>query len=790
MAQPKKIVLDDDDVAAVQGAVPDRATLLRQARTVLTAMIAADPVNPPTPARARAQLEQRYGYTFGETYKRFANDAIREAFDQINDEPETPAAAAAPAVPPAKPSAPVPFVVSFGDDDELGVYDNAKPLPAPKKPAAPKASPPKASPAPSPARAKKPAPVSLTPTRDEVASNDASFAKPSAPATKLSPPTATQAPAKPVPLAKPSPPAGTQAPAKPDRVEQLDPATPTPKRTAKPSAPVPGGAGDIVSILRTMDTQLATTAARLDDETPTDNILVEMHLQLTASHTSLLRAVALNRVSSAASAMKPPARAPRKPAAKGSPAPSSSSSASTTPSPMSVDRDDSQEEGWDTISAEIGKNDTRLTLKIIANARAKLGNLIYTLENEAPELFLSLADLLEAEIYDTIPRILDGLNALARSVPIKEMDTNSQLVYPVAAGELFGVPQSGVSKLLESTAQLDSLPADSQILAMCAAPTGPRDLYAVIVAAGGSAPMLFRAEAGGNWKQTMFKEFLAGERVRSIAVVESDSAEDAGKVILNILYASEATPFRLQRVALPVNEYGVAGLKNGVLGKKLGDVPIVGSALGGPNGVLYAQLKDGLVTMSQFDLTTLRTVANASFSIAQLDTRGARPVVVASRNYAAMVVADVSPAFQDAASKAVLASSGRYLGVRVMIWRMIPGNIRLQLVVVASLVVEGLLETLGEQLTNLPCCLSDDGTLLFAIGARNSAINRPTRIYAVRAYKTGASLVYESAPTSEISESVLVSGQTGQLIAAHSDGSIRELVPSYAPSDFSWHLSA
>lgn len=786
-ARPAKKILnlDDDEDEPIVGGEFDVVEVERRVREMLSGVANLDKV---TLRTARDMLTDRYGYSFSTSATRdAANTIIKAVVIELAERPPapmavdpTPPAVPKPAAPPSAPKV-SPFF-TFDDDDAEAMYADSTPLPAKK--AAPKA-------APSPSRSKPAAPlskpaaplsgppaVSFAPTRDELASKEIDGDKA---AKQPSPTKAVKAP----PLAGPAPSiAGGAEPPKPDRDAQVSRKPSAPKRTA-PSAEVRGG-GEIGAILRGMDSAMAAALERLDDEQPSDTMLVELHLKLTAAHTQLVRAFAQNRVRSALSERA--SAAPRKPAAK---RPAKPAAAIVTPSPTAVAAAPPAdvEEGWYPIESEIGGDDAQLARVVIRAAKAKIADMADLFETDAPELLREQADLLEAEANTTVPPILEHLYALSRSVPIKEMDAKAQLIYPVEAGKLFGVAQSSASKLIESTAELPSL-AGGRVVAMCSSATGLRNVYAVVAVAGEPGYRLMHLAQGLNpWSDTGFRSFVADQSVISIAIADTPGSD---KTVLNILYETATTPFKVQKVTLDTpSEYsGNTKPLTGDLGKTLGGVRLAGTALGGPNSVLYAQLEGGTITMGQFDLTSLKLVSRGTFPIGKLDTQGVRPVVVASGQYVAMIVADVSPAFQNAAAVAVLAKSVYYLGVRVLMWRIVPGTLQLQVVAVTSLVVEGFRETMAEQLSDLPCCLSNDGTLLFAIGARGSVIVQPTRIYSVRAYQTGANLVYEGEPTTEISETTLLSGQTGQLLVAHTDGEIRELVPSYAPPDFAWQLSA
>ncbi len=770
----KKILLDDDDDEPIVVGGFDVVEFERRVREVLSGLETLDGV---TLRTARDMLTARYGYSFSAPEIRdAANTIIKAVVAELAASPPAPMA-----VDPTPPVAPAlkasPFFVSFSDDDDAGdIFAASKPIVPAKKAATPKA-------VQSPSRPKPAAPlsgppaVSFAPTRDELDSKELDNDKPEQ---KPSPSKAVKAP----PLARPAPIVAAPEPPKPDRSEQVSRKPSAPKRSA-PSTEL-GGGSNIGAILRGMDSAMAAALDRMDDEQPSDTMLAELHLKLTAAHTQLVRTFAQNRVKSALSVRA--SSAPRKPAAKRPAKPAAavvtaSSAAAAAAPPADVD------ESWDPIEAEIGRDDAQLARVVIRAAKAKIADMASLFETDAPELLREQADILEAEANDTIPAILESLYSLSRSVPIKEMDTNAQLIYPIEKAELFGVAQSSASKLLESSAELPSL-AGGRVVAMCSAATGLRNVYAVVAVAGETGYRLMHLAQGQNpWSDTGFRGFVADQRVISIAIADNGGAD---KIVLNILYETATTPFKVQKVTLDTpSEYsGNTKPLTGDLGKTLGGVRLAGAALGGPNSVLYAQLEGGTITMGQFDLTSLKLVSRGTFPIGKLDTQGVRPVVVASGQYVAMIVADVSPAFQNAAAVAVLAKSGYCLGVRVLMWRIVPGTLQLQVVAVTSLVVEGFRETMAEQLSDLPCCLSNDGNLLFAIGMRGSVIVQPTRIYSVRAYKTGANLVYEGEPTTEISETTLLCGQTGQLLVAHTDGTVRELVPSYAPRDFAWQLSA
>jgi len=786
-ARPAKKILnlDDDEDEPIVGGEFDVVEVERRVREMLSGVANLDKV---TLRTARDMLTDRYGYSFSTSATRdAANTIIKAVVIELAERPPapmavdpTPPAVPKPAAPPSAPKV-SPFF-TFDDDDAEAVYADSTPLPAKK--AAPKA-------APSPSRSKPAAPlsgppaVSFAPTRDELASKEIDGDKA---AKQPSPAKAVKAP----PLAGPAPSiAGGAEPPKPDRDAQVSRKPSAPKRTA-PSAEVRGG-GEIGAILRGMDSAMAAALERLDDEQPSDTMLVELHLKLTAAHTQLVRAFAQNRVRSALSERT--SAAPRKPAAK---RPAKPAAAIVTPSPTAVAAAPPAdvEEGWYPIESEIGGDDAQLARVVIRAAKAKIADMAELFETDAPELLREQADLLEAEANTTVPPILEHLYALSRSVPIKEMDAKAQLIYPVEAGKLFGVAQSSASKLIESTAELPSL-AGGRVVAMCSSATGLRNVYAVVAVAGEPGYRLMHLAQGLNpWSDTGFRSFVADQSVISIAIADTPGSD---KIVVNILYETATTPFKVQKVTLDSQSRYNASIKSliGDVGIKLGGVRLAGATLGGSNSVLYAQLEGDTITMAQFDIpsTAPKTTASGNssigeFSIGQLNTQDVRPVVVASRRYVAAIIADVSPDFQNAAASAVLAKSVYYLGVRVLMWRLVPGSTQLQIVAATNLVVEGLRETMAGQIGELPCCLSDDGTLLFAIGARGSPIVQPTRIYSVRAYQTGANLVYEGEPTTEISETTLLSGQTGQLLVAHTDGEIRELVPSYAPRDFAWQLSA
>lgn len=780
----KLLVFDDDDSDSTDANLPlNVAEFERQVRVMLSEQDLATV----SLRQARAQMTARHGYNLDTQLNReTANDIIRRVVNELTGEQSAPDSAPPP---PSKPAAPkaTSFFDAFGDADDLSTFASSAPVVAPKKAAAKKAAP-----APSTAARPKlstpltgPPPVSFTVSRDEAESNALEAGKPAAPKGP-SPAKAAKAPALPGPV--PQPDAAPPAEAKPDRTDQVKRPTSAPKRT-QAAGSFDGGASEIGKIFRAMDSDLAATLARMDDETPSDTMLVELHLKLTATFTDLMRAFDKNRIRSAVVSATPARapRAPRKPAAKTAPASSSSSAAAQAAAPAPAD---DEEEGWvQQTDAEIGRTDAQLVRAVLSAAKATIADLANLYVQDVPELLQETADLLESEVAAFLPLFLREVYAMSRSIPIKEMETNAQLVYPVEKGELFGVPQSGAGKLLASSAVLPALEG-GRIVAMCTTKSGLRNVYAVMLLDGSTQDyrLMHLAQGFNPWADTGFRAFRAGLRVIDIDLVD-DGVVD--RVALTIMYETERTPFLLQQVHLDARSQFVGGkILAAELGKSLGAVQLAGSALGG-NSLFYGQLDaDGLFTVGQFDLIKPKLIARAGYRIEKLNTQGVRPVVVASRKYVAVLVVDISAAFQDSAARAVIAKSNYYLGIRVLMWRVAEGSTALQLVAVTSLVVEGFRETLAEQFANLPCCLSDEGALLFAIGPQNSVITYPTRIYRVRAFKTGSDLVYEGEPTTQISETAMLSGQTGQLLVTHADGALKELLPSYAPGRFAWQLSA